>query len=557
MHRFFLFYFQHYIPMQGKGIFKFFLVIVTLVCILQYIFLLPTRRVEGDAQTYAEAQAAKISNPADKDAALKIARVSYLDSMSSEQIFSIPLIKKYTYEDLKRQQLALGLDLKGGMSTVLRVDLREFIISLSNNSKDPSFLSALEKATVQQKTSPTEFITLFSNAWNEVAGDKKLASIFSINPSMREKLTVQSTNAEVVRILREKASETVDLTFKRLKDRIDKFGVTQPNVSLDAARDLIVVELPGIDNPERARRFLQASAKLEFWDVYRVTDPGIMEAFASADKALSSSTMLDSAAINAPKTRKDTTYVPKTDSLGNVVDSTMEIKDVPVDNGLKTKGPLTSVLDLNIPNQQQMIAPFAVMGVADKNKKNIINEYLSREDVRKIFPSDLMFRWAAKPTVDPKTSRATTKYELYAIKKKRGSDQAPLEGDRVVNANANPDPITGSVAVSLKMDNLGAKIWGEMTTKAAQDNNREIAIVLDDEVVSAPRVNDPILSGDSQISGGFSIQEGKDLSNILQIGKLPAKTKIIQESLVGPSLGQENINKSMMSIILGLLSIIL
>ncbi|HJW30376.1 MAG TPA: protein translocase subunit SecD, partial [Saprospiraceae bacterium] len=199
--------------------------------------------------------------------------------------------------------------------------------------------------------------------------------------------------------------------------------------------------------------------------------------------------------------------------------------------------------------------PTAVMGVANRNKINSINEMLANPQVMNLFPQDIRFMWSKKPFINAK-GEETDQYELYAIKMKRGSDQAPLQGDRVVTATSSPDPMTSEVAVTLRMDNLGAKIWSEMTTKAAQDNNREIAIALDNEIVSAPRVNEPITGGDSRITGNFTIQEGQDLANILQIGKLPASTSIVQEALVGPSLGKENINKSMVAMIISLLVVL-
>ncbi|HNB93194.1 MAG TPA: protein translocase subunit SecD, partial [Saprospiraceae bacterium] len=246
----------------------------------------------------------------------------------------------------------------------------------------------------------------------------------------------------------------------------------------------------------------------------------------------------------------------KTDSLGVVIDSTMRIVDVPVSNTMADAGPLFKIFTPNSATQQGIAFPLSVMGVADKNKKKLIDEYLNMPQVKALFPADISFKWASKPTKDPETFKYTNKYELYGIKVPR-SGKAPLEGDRVVDARETQDQMSNQVAVSLRMDNEGAKKWGEMTTKAAADQNREIAIVLDGEVVSAPRVNNAITSGDSQITGDFSVQEGKDLANILQIGKLPAGTRIVQETLVGPSLGQENINKSIIAILIGLLFIII
>lgn len=540
--------------MQGRGIIRVFLVLMTLVCLAQFILILPTRKVEKAADEYALAASTGIENQVQKHSAEKAARTAYLDSMSSEVVFSLPLLKEYTYSDLKKQQLALGLDLKGGMSVVLQVDLKDFILALSNNSKDPTFLSALETASEQIKTAQSDYVTLFADAFTANTEGKTLASIFSRNQGLRDQINYETDDSEVVRILREKANETVDLTFKRIKDRIDKFGVTQPNVSLDAGRDLIIVELPGVDNPERARSYLQASAKLEFWNVYRVSDPGVIESFIQADTRLKS--MVSGTETEAQaEYRLEERYSYTRDSLtGDILDSALIAVDtIPLTTDpLADQGPLLSMLTLNSTTAGGTLNyPLSVMGVADRNKKNNIDELLSKPEIKALFPRDMEFRWSYKPMQDFETKEYTDKYELYAIRTQKGTSAAPLEGDRVTNAGVNPDPRTGEVTVSLAMDNRGTKIWGDMTTKAAQDNNREIAIVLDDEVVSAPRVNDAILSGNSSITGNFDIQEGKDLANILQVGKLPAKTKIIQESLVGPSLGKDNIRKSITALVVG------
>jgi SecD/SecF fusion protein len=541
--------------MQGKGIIRVFLVLMSIVCLGQFILIFPTRKVEKAAQEHAVMMAAGIEDERERQAVEKAARVSYLDSMSSEVVFSLPLLKDYTYTELKQQQLALGLDLKGGMSVVLQVDLRDFIVALSNNSKDPTFLEALDKASERIKTAQSDYVTVFADAFRENTEDKTLASIFSRNQTLRDEINFETPDNEVVQLLRTKANETVDLTYKRIKDRIDKFGVTQPNVSLDASRDLIIVELPGVDNPERARSYLQASAKLEFWDVYRVSDPGVIDAFIQADERLKKVMTGDTTDQVDENFRLEERYSYTRDSIsGDIIDSTLVAVDtIPLSSDPMTdRGPLLSLLTINSGGAGQALNyPLSVMGVADRNKKNNVNELLSRPDVKALFPKDMEFRWSYKPMQDYATREYTDQYELYAIKTKRGSNVAPLEGDRVTNAGVNPDPRTGEVAVSLTMDNRGTKIWADMTTKAAQDNNREVAIVLDDEVVSAPRVNDAILTGSSQISGNFSIQEAKDLANILQVGKLPASTKIIQESLVGPSLGKENIRKSISALIGG------
>ncbi|MCB0559464.1 MAG: protein translocase subunit SecDF [Phaeodactylibacter sp.] len=532
--------------MQGKGVVKFFLVVMTIVTLVQYFFILPTQKVEKAADKYAS-QATQNMEEGLQKTAFKSKRAEYLDSMSSEEVFRIPMLKSYTYQELKSQQLALGLDLKGGMSVVLQVDLRDFIRALANDSKDPTFTEALNRASQAQKNAQDDFVTLFYDSWREVAGDKRLAPIFTRNEALRDQINYETSDGEVARIIRKKADETVDLTFKLLKERIDKLGVTQPNVSLDASRDLIVVELPGIDNPERARTFLQAAAKLEFWNVFRVNDPGIQQSFIAANERLAKT--IGKGELEPEILRIDTTFA--TDTLGNVDESQIVRIDTAYNNSVVDQGPLFDMLTLNTTGAQGL----AVLGTAKRNQRRYLDSLLNREDIKTLFPRDLMFRWSKDPAKNYKTGEFTDDYELFGIKLSRDGKPA-LTGDHVVDASANPDPQTNQVAVSLKMDNTGAKIWGQLTTEAAQDNNREIAIVLDDEVVSAPRVINPILTGDSQITGSFSIQEGKDLANILQIGKLPAETQIIQESLVGPSLGAENIQKSTVALVIGFLIVL-
>lgn len=525
--------------MQGKGIVQFFLVVMTIVTLVQYIFILPTQRVEREAEEYATKATQQIQDELQRNSLLKEKRAAFLDSMSSEEVFKIPLLKSYNYQELKAQQLALGLDLKGGMSVVLQVDLRRFIRTLSNDSTDPTFLEAFEKASQEQKLSQTDFVSSFVGHFNEIGKGQKLAPIFQRNESLREEVTFETTNNELAVILRRKADETVGLTFNLLKQRIDRLGVSQPNVSLDNERDLIIVELPGIDNPERARNFLQATATLEFWNVFRINDPGIIEGFSEANRRLATL----AGKSTQGEMRLDTTFV--TDSLGNILRDQIASIDTTYTEQNVNSGPLFDNFTLNS-NGGYGLAP---MGVSAKNKRAVVTEMLAREDIIKLFPPNIMFRWSKDPVKDFETGKLTDLYELYALRVERDG-KAPLTGDHVTKASSNPDQ-NNQVAVSLQMDNTGAKIWGQMTTAAAADNNREVAIMLDDEIVSAPRVNQAITSGDSQITGSFTIQEGSDLASILQIGRLPAETQIIQESLVGPSLGKENIRTSMLAMVIG------
>ncbi len=525
--------------MQGKGIVKFFLVVLTLVTVVQYLFILPTQRVEKDAEAYAKAAC-----PGEGENALcyKERRTVFLDSMSSEAVLKVPLLKTWTYQELKAQQLALGLDLKGGMSVLLQVDLSDFIKALANNSQDPAFKEALNRASEQQrKSQQADFVTLFADAFRELGEGKKLAPIFARNEALRSEINFETSDAEVLRIIRQKADETVDLTFKLLKQRIDKLGVTQPNISLDAARDLILVELPGIDNPERARSFLQAAAKLEFWNVYRINDPGIQQAFIDANQKLT--TILGTGELQKQVLSVNPVYA--TDSLGNQDTTNIVRYDTIFAPTNINQGPLFDVFTLNTGG----IAGPAVMGTAKKNQRSyVLDSLLNRPEIKILFPPDLVFRWSKDPMVDFQTNKETDQYQLYAIRLERGTDKPLITGEGVTDARPETDPVTGKVSVSLKMDNAAAKIWGQMTTKAAQDNNREIAILLDDEVVSAPQVINPITGGNSSITGNYTIQEAQDFANILQIGKLPAQTRIISENLVGPSLGRDNIIKSLRAV---------
>ncbi|MBK8633177.1 MAG: hypothetical protein IPN72_06285 [Saprospiraceae bacterium] len=280
---------------------KLILVLLLLVCLFSVFYFIPTGRVERDADNYAQEMSANLTG-ADKAAVEKDARAKYLDSMSSETILSIPLIAKYTYNDLKSQQLALGLDLKGGMSSVLEVDLQELLVALAGrNAKDVDFVAALEAAKTAQLTEQSDYVSLFVREFRKIAPNRKLATIFQQSETL-EDINLDTSDGEVEKKLREKADQTVDLTYKMLKERIDRLGVVQPNVSLDENRDLILVEMPGIDNPQRARQYLSQSAKLEFWETYRFTDNGVLASLQEADrrlKGVSDTTAVDSASLNA------------------------------------------------------------------------------------------------------------------------------------------------------------------------------------------------------------------------------------------------------------------
>ena len=523
--------------MEGKGMIKWLLILVAIVCAIQLFYFIPTGNVESAAEE-AGLAAGELNSTE-----YKIAKLNHLDSMSSENVLSIPFLKDYTYSELKRQQLALGLDLKGGMSTVLEVDLSEFLSTLAGNSKDnEAFKNAIRDAKLAQTNSQSDFITLFADAYQAQPGDKPTLTKIFRRAAVLGEFNSETTDGEIIKALREKANETVSLTFNRLKERVDRLGVAQPNLSLDAGRDLILVELPGIDNPERAKQYLQASAALEFWDVYQINDQGILGTFQEADRRLKAAAGIDD---TEQVIEMDTTFTKKYDSDGNElaeVDTTFTPKAG--SDLLGNQGPLLSLLTLN--NGSYSPTTF---GVADRTAKDDIDALLRKAEIRALFPKESRFAWSYKPFENDEG--VTKLYELSLLKTVPGSDKAPLEGDVVVKANSDTDPATGQIGVALSMNPKGAKKWGEMTTRAAQQGNRCIAIVLDSMVVSAPTVNGPITGGNSSITGNYSIEEAVQFANVLEVGKLPAKLNIIQSNTVGPSLGAKNISSSVWSLLVG------
>jgi SecD/SecF fusion protein len=509
--------------MQSKGLIKFFLVLLLLVCAWQFIFYFPTNKVEKQAEASA-LKVASMASPETREVALRAERIRYIDSMTSEKILKLPLVGEYTYLDCKAHQLALGLDLKGGMSVLLQVDLKDFLKALSGKSQDGNFIAALDNASKAQTQSQGDYISLFVQEYKKLAGDGKLASIFARTEGLKGALTPESSDASVQAIIRQKANETVKETETRIKRRIDKLGVVQPLVSLDAARDIIVVELPGLDNPERARKFLESAANLEFWEVYRISDPQLANALMDADKTLKAMQegKVDTMANGKPDTTKS-----------------------------KVAGPLFQNLS---PNNGQM--SLAVIGLAEKNKREIITKYLKQPEIASKFPRDMVFSWSKDPLPTQAGAKGSPIYELYALKKSVGKDGPALDGERITDARAENGDRGSKMGVSLQMDPQGAALWAQLTTQCARDQNREVAIVLDGDVVSAPRVINPITEGRSSITGNYTVQEAVDFASILQVGKLPARAEIIQSTVVGPSLGAENIRNSILALGLSFLSIL-
>ncbi len=507
--------------MQGKRLVQFFLVLMSAVCFWQLLLTFPTSKVEKMAVASGEKAAKTETDGIKKELIARRYEGAFLDSVSNEPVFM-----GMTYASLKRQQLALGLDLKGGMSVVLQIDLEDLIKERANNSTDPAFSKSLADAKAAQKNSQNNFVDLFADAFKTNGGGRPLASIFSLNPALKERVNFNSSDADVIAVLKKDATEIVDLTYKRLKQRIDKFGATQPNVTLDNRTNRIIVELPGVSNPQRAHDFLQTSAKLEFWEVFLGSEIG--DGLNNANELAKN--------INVEKADV------KLDSLGNPVIDTTKKADA-------TAAGLYKYLSV-------MGGGSAILGTAKGTDTAKVNKILAFPNVRGLFPKNLKFVWENSPNKDQTTGKLTKNFNLYAIKMQPGKTQARLEGDHVTQASHTTDQQTGGYVVNLTMDNDGARTWANMTREAAP-TRREVAIVLDNEVVSAPHVNGEINGGNTQISGNFSAQDAEDLAGFLQIGKLPARTEIVEEAVVGPTLGKENINSSMWAMGLAVLLTIL
>jgi SecD/SecF fusion protein len=545
--------------MQGKALIKFFTIIALLVVSYQFMLWFPTNRVETNADNYAAAAVANETNTIIKEERRDSFRNAYIDSVSSEIVFSIPMVKKYNYQELKAKQIAWGLDLQGGMSVVMQVDLKDMIVALANESHDIDFRAALEDALVAQKSAQTDYVTLFGEAY-AAKTDKSLARIFAVNAKLKDDVTIESSNDEVLLAIRKIASETVESTYNLLKQRIDRFGVAQPVVSLDKTTDRITVELPGVRNPKRARKYLVATANLEFWELYENID--ILNQLNTLNDNLKEIKRLEDEANDTLSTETDEPEIITEDPdstevidlLGEEPDSNdVNLLGDSTDNILSEDstdfGPLFSVLQPNFPRTNSDRT--ATIGYAELSNVAAVEAILNGPEAQKVLPRGAKFVWKSKPF----PAQDGKKYlELFALNTK-GLKTSKLNGERVIQSYATPNPSGPGFAVSLSMDQAGARIWKKMTT----DNvGRQVAVVLDNKVYSAPNVNEPIPNGNTSISGGFEeVTEARDLANILSIGKLPSRPEIIEEAVVGPTLGAATVNAGLFSLIAGFILVLL
>ncbi len=487
--------------MQSKGWIRFVAICLAIASIWQLSFTAITRIQENKAAKYAQEQALQFveSNnvAADvrefvQDSVAAIRNRAYVDSINNEKVFL-----GYSFKSVKEKEINLGLDLKGGMNVMLQVQLEDLVKALSGNSTDPDFVAALAQAKANNVNSSADFIGLFADAWEQVAPQRRLAEVFATY-ELRDKVSNDATNAQVINVIRQEAKSAVDNSFNVLRNRIDRFGVTQPNIQQVGNSGKILIELPGVKDPERVRKLLQGTASLEFWPTYQGNE-------------------VDLYAVDARVA----------EILGNLGDSTA------------VANPLFRVFSPSGWNT-------ACLGFAAGVDTVTVNRYLAM--ATDVLPAGFRGMWTVKPSEYVKGNNL---YELVAIKVTSRDGKAPLDGgvvtDARVNFNGAQQGGNGAPSVSMTMNAEGASIWARLTS----DNvGKQIAIVLDGLVYSYPNVHNAITGGSSEITGNFDVQEAEDLANVLKSGKLPAPATIIQEQVVGPSLGSASIKAGLISFLI-------
>ncbi len=536
--------------MQAKGLIKFFGIALALLCFYQLIFTWTANSVESKAASYAEETVDRASFNNDEGAynkALKEAERNYLMKEESKPDGNF-ITNLFSYKEAKKKRLNLGLDLQGGMSVVMQVPLDGVITALTNKSKDKNFKDALANAKTAETNSQEDFVTLFRQEFEKlVPGNNSLAPIFATQAS-QGKINYNSTNDEVEAMIREESKTAVRTTFEILKTRIDKFGVSQPNVQLIENQNRIVVELPGVDDADRVRKLLQTTANLEFWAI-REMDNDLMRIFSNANTRLAEKQKLSAnrtsveTTSTASKSVNDSTKV-ESSSL-NLDAENEEISQS--EEELKKENPFFSLFT----PEQRTGGP--LVGYVSVTDSSALNKVL-RAKGSNILPKSMKLLYSAKPIItaaeQETTEDAVDILGVYAIESRFGSDfKPPLDGTAITNARQDFDPMSNEVVVNMEMNVEGARSWAKLT-KA--NIGQFVGVVLDDLVYSAPRVNGEIKGGNTQISGQFQVQEAQDLANILKAGRLPATPRIVEATTVGPSLGEASINAGLLSLLAGI-----
>lgn len=503
--------------MQSKGFIKLVAILLALACVYQLTFSLKTRSVEKDAVEYAA------TFPAEEQVAME---QYYLDSIQNKVVYNIGLAQ-FTYKQCKEKEINLGLDLKGGMNVMLEIQVEDVVKSLAGQSKDdPAFVAAIEKAAQALKEGSGDYIGTFAEAYAEASNGGKLVDIF-LSPD-RKDIQPGMSDDEVVKILRQETEDAISASFNIIRSRIDHFGVMQPNIQRLPNSNRILVELPGVKEPERVRKLLQGTASLEFWTTYNGAEllPSLLRADAAV-KALAAQGI-------ATESVEATDLTAEVAAAGEAAEASSRYS--------REQNPLLALLSPDY-------AGGAVLGAAVAADVATINKYLALPEVRDCFSADIAFKWGIKgePMFDNRLC-------LYAIKVERADGKAPLDGGVISDARATYAQTGADAEVSMSMNSNGITEWAQLT---ADNIGKCIAIVLDGYVYSAPVVRNKIEGGNSSITGNFTIQEAQDLANVLKSGKVPAPARIIQDTVVGPSLGQESINSGLMSFVIAFILVLL
>ena len=530
--------------MQSKGWIRLVARLLAIASLWQLSFTAVTAIQEKKADKFAEKAAVAAMNAPSFSMVPAEGQAYYLDSIRKDQnrvyIDSISSKKVYlwnTYKDCKAKEINLGLDLKGGMNVMLQVQLQDLVKALSGDNPSPAFQKAIDLAKERSVNSRDDFITLFGNAWKEVSGGQRLAQIFGTY-EMKDKIKPESTDAEVLTVIRGEAESAVANSFNVLRNRIDRFGVTQPSIQKLGNSGRILVELPGVKEPERVRKLLQGTASLEFWETFTNQEISgyIAEANAKLAEILADSEPAAPVAEAAP--------VESADSLLSAELAQNQVNEADIE-AYKRQNPLYAVLS---PSQYTGSACIGFASGVDTAK---VNRYLAMPQIAEIFPAEFIPMWSVKPS---EYFESDNIYELIAIKSTSRNGKAKLDGGVVTDARVVYDHGTnGEPSVSMSMNAEGANVWARMT---GDNVGRQIAIVLDGMVYSYPNVNTAITGGQSSITGHFTPDEATDLVNVLKSGKLPAPATIIQEQVVGPSLGAKSIRAGMISFLIAFLLVL-
>ena len=516
--------------MQNKGLITALAIALTLVCVYQLSFTATSFKVKKEARVYAAGDLNKELNYMDSVASLPKDQWGFLGN---------------TFKEVQQKELNLGLDLKGGMNVILEISVEDIVRALSNYSADKTFNDALALAKQKKLMGNEDFIPLFVRSFEEIDPNARLAAVFG-TVELKDRINFNSTNQDVQKVLEEEANSAIDNAFNVLRNRIDRFGVVQPNISQLQPRGRILVELPGVKDQQRVRDLLQGTANLEFWETYENSE--VIGYLAQANEYLKTIQPAETAVATDTVAVADTTADK---SLIDIVSSdTTAVSESSNLEEFTRQNPLFGLLRPNVSQDGQPV-PGCLIGFTAGKDTAKVNAYLKMNQVKALFPRELKFYWSQNPY---KYDDTKTLYELHSVKITTRDGRAPLTGDVVTSARPSTGVTGSDIKVDFSMNGEGAKTWQRMT----RDNiGRCIAVVLDDYVRSYPRVQNEISGGNTEITGDFTLEEAEDLANILKSGKMPAPAHIISDTVVGPSLGKAAINSGMKSFIIAFIVVLL